>query len=124
MSNLLITIWIQGNFTTLLQVFFHGNLTLQPQSSVGGLEEGELLSSSCQLVCEWAQKLLNQSFGGIRELAEHLVSSNYVNSRSMAAFTLLAAGRKNVPVTTAPTGGKKQPQIPHTTGNRKLLVLL
>ena len=81
------------------------------------MDEGELLSSSCQLVCEWAQKLLNQNFSGVRELAEHLVSSNYVNSRSMAAFTLLAAGRKNVPGAPGPGGNKKPQQVPHTPGN-------
>lgn len=83
---------------------------------MGGLDE-ELLSSSCQLVCEWAQKLLNQNFSGVRELAEHLVSSNYVNSRSMAAFTLLAAGRKNVSGAPGSCGNKKPQQMPHTPGN-------
>ena len=89
---------------------------------MGGLDEGELLSSSCQLVCEWAQKLLSQNFTGVRELAEHLVSSNYVNSRSMAAFTLLAAGRKNVTGALVPGANKKPQQITHTSGNDHIIM--
>ena len=44
-----------------------------------------------QVVCEWAQKLLEQSFSGLRDLAEHLVSNLYVGSKSVAAFTVIAA---------------------------------
>ncbi|XP_069103167.1 DNA-binding protein RFX7-like [Argopecten irradians] len=55
-----------------------------------GSEDDELYSASCQLVCEWAQKLLEQSFPSVRELAEHLVSHLYVNSKSVSAFTVVA----------------------------------
>lgn len=51
----------------------------------------ELFSASCQLVCEWAEKLLERAFSGLRELSEFLVSNSYVNSKSMAAFTVSAA---------------------------------
>ena len=47
--------------------------------------------ASRQLVCEWAQKLLGRSFGQLQELAEFLVGNLYVNSKSTAAFTVLAA---------------------------------
>ncbi|XP_060080196.1 uncharacterized protein LOC132559583 [Ylistrum balloti] len=55
-----------------------------------GSEDDELYSASCQLVCEWAQKLLEQNFPSVRELAEHLVSHLYVNSKSVSAFTVVA----------------------------------
>ena len=42
-------------------------------------------------MCEWAQKLLDQSFSGLRDLAEHLVGNLYVGSKSVAAFTIIAA---------------------------------
>ena len=66
----------------------------------------EVLQSSCELVLEWAHKLLNQQFSNIKSLAEYLVSSNYVNGRSMAAFTVLAnqnneGGGPKTPVSTA-----------------------
>ncbi|OWF49323.1 uncharacterized protein LOC110451980 [Mizuhopecten yessoensis] len=55
-----------------------------------GSEDDELYAASCQLVCEWAQKLLEQNFPSVRELAEHLVSHLYVNSKSVSAFTVVA----------------------------------
>lgn len=59
-------------------------------SQDAGSEDDELFSASCQLVCEWAQKLLDQTFPSVRELAEHLVSHLYVNSKSVSAFTVVA----------------------------------
>ena len=55
------------------------------------LQENELFSASCQLVCEWAGKLLSRGFSSLRELSEFLVGNLYVNSKSTAAFTVLAA---------------------------------
>ncbi|ESP02590.1 hypothetical protein LOTGIDRAFT_138119, partial [Lottia gigantea] len=54
-------------------------------------EEDELFLASCQLVCEWAQKLIGSHFNSLSELSEHLVGNHYVNSKSMAAFTVLAS---------------------------------
>ncbi|KAL3885055.1 hypothetical protein ACJMK2_025153 [Sinanodonta woodiana] len=54
-------------------------------------ERDEVFSAACQLVCEWAYKLLNKTFSGIRDLAEFLLTNLYVNSKSVAAFTLIAA---------------------------------
>lgn len=42
-------------------------------------------------MCEWAHKLLNANFQGIRDLAEYLISNLCVNSKSVAAFTVIAA---------------------------------
>lgn len=54
-------------------------------------EEDHLYRASCDLVLEWAVKLLEQSFNNMRELAEFLVSNLYVNSKSVSAFTVIAA---------------------------------
>ncbi|XP_067653020.1 uncharacterized protein [Haliotis asinina] len=79
-------------------------------------EEDEVYTASRQLVCEWAQKLLGTNFNNLRELAEFLVGNLYVNSKSTAAFTVLAAmqdaGLHNskVPVSslfTCTSGGNK-----------------
>ncbi|CAC5422922.1 DNA-binding protein RFX7,DNA-binding protein Rfx5 [Mytilus coruscus] len=60
-------------------------------NSAPGNEDDELNTASCQLVCEWAHKLLNANFQGIRDLAEYLISNLCVNSKSVAAFTVIAA---------------------------------
>ncbi|XP_071098625.1 serine-rich adhesin for platelets-like [Haliotis cracherodii] len=79
-------------------------------------EEDEVYTASRQLVCEWAHKLLGTNFNNLRELAEFLVGNLYVNSKSTAAFTVLAAmqdaGLHNskVPVSslfTCTSGGNK-----------------
>ncbi|XP_064596331.1 mucin-2-like [Liolophura sinensis] len=55
----------------------------------------ELFTASCHLICEWAQKLLGKSFSDLRELAEYLLGNLYVNSKSMSAFTVIAAMRES-----------------------------
>ena len=71
----------------------------------------EVVTASCNLVCEWAQKLLSRQFGTVGELAQFLVQSSYVNSCSRAAFTVLAASqRKNVQSTATSTSTTSQPQ--------------
>ena len=54
------------------------------------LAPGELERAATQVVCEWAQKLMNAPFNSLLELAEFLVGHLYVNSKSAAAFTILA----------------------------------
>lgn len=53
--------------------------------------DSEIFKSSCQLVCEWADKLLDMKFTGVQEIAEHLIVNTFVNTKSVAAFTLIAA---------------------------------
>ncbi|XP_021941106.1 uncharacterized protein LOC110840398 isoform X2 [Zootermopsis nevadensis] len=61
--------------------------------------EDELLSAASCLICEWAQKLLGVTFKSLRDLACHLVENLCVDSRSVAAFTILSSssGSKAVP---------------------------
>ncbi|XP_052786634.1 uncharacterized protein LOC128221957 [Mya arenaria] len=53
--------------------------------------EGEVFKSSCELVLEWAEKVLDMRFDSVPSVAEHLVGNMYVNTRSVAAFTLIGA---------------------------------
>lgn len=69
------------------------------QLNSGSRSEDELLSAACCLICEWAQKLLGVTFKTLHDLACHLVENLCVDSRSVAAFTVLSAssGNKTVP---------------------------
>ena len=40
---------------------------------------------------EWAQKLCDQQFASISELAEFLIQKQYVSSRSVHAFSVMTA---------------------------------
>ncbi|KAK3096135.1 hypothetical protein FSP39_023579 [Pinctada imbricata] len=95
-------------------------------------EDDELVNASCHLVLEWASKLLSQNFTGVRELSEFLVSNLYVNSKSVAAFTVIAAmqesGMQNVKVPSLfnnTTGGDRhretQLQLQRKLQERELL---
>jgi len=42
-------------------------------------------------VLEWAQKLCDQQFASISELAEFLIQKQYVSSRSVHAFSVMTA---------------------------------
>jgi len=43
------------------------------------------------VVLEWAQKLCDQQFASISELAEFLIQKQYVSSRSLHAFAVMTA---------------------------------
>ncbi|XP_061191008.1 uncharacterized protein LOC133199164 [Saccostrea echinata] len=80
-----------------------------PQDKDEKTEDNHLFGASCDLVLEWAMKLLEQNFNGMRELAEYLVSSLFVNSKSVSAFTVIAAMEE--------TGAQKAPSMfSNTTG--------
>lgn len=51
----------------------------------------EVVSAACQLVCEWAQKVLSQPFDSVLDLARFLVKSHYIGTKSMAALMVMAA---------------------------------
>lgn len=93
------------------------DVSIDPVPEVKEESEGvadEVLQSSCELVLEWAHKLLNQQFSNIKSLAEYLVTSNYVNGRSMAAFTVLAAIQNNEgPKTPVSSGSQGQSSSKH-----------
>jgi hypothetical protein len=84
------------DFDTYSHTYMH-NHVLQLNSS--SHTEDELVSAASCLICEWAQKLLGVTFKSLRDLACHLVENLCVDSRSVAAFTILSAssGSKAVP---------------------------
>jgi len=43
------------------------------------------------VVLEWAQKLCDQQFSSISQLAEFLIQKQYVSSRSLHAFSVMTA---------------------------------
>ncbi|XP_023231984.1 DNA-binding protein RFX7-like [Centruroides sculpturatus] len=51
--------------------------------------DDDVHNAACQLVLEWAEKLLEEKFTAIKDLAWYLVDNLCVDSRSVAAFTLL-----------------------------------
>ncbi|XP_039195900.1 DNA-binding protein RFX7 isoform X1 [Crotalus tigris] len=78
----------------------------------------EIVSAACQLVCEWAQKVLSQPFDSVLDLARFLVKSHYTGTKSMAALAVMAgapAGLKGIPQPSAfvPTAESNsfQPQV-------------
>ncbi|KAM9312740.1 DNA-binding protein RFX7 [Gastrophryne carolinensis] len=64
----------------------------------------EVVSAACRLVCEWAQKVLSQSFDSVLDLGRFLVKSHYIGTKSVAALTVMAgdsAGLKGITQTSA-----------------------
>lgn len=68
--------------------------------------EDEVVSAASSLIREWAEKLLSVRFDSLRDLAYHLVEKMCVDSRSVAAFTLLSvnSGKCNGKEVTSPLG--------------------
>lgn len=56
-----------------------------------GALDNEIFKASCDLVCEWADKLFETRFSSVEGVAEHLLGNMFVNTKSKAAFTLIAA---------------------------------
>lgn len=47
--------------------------------------------AACDLVCEWAQKVLKRQFDAVEDLARFLIDSHYISNRSLAALTITAS---------------------------------
>lgn len=76
----------------LLRVSFLFLFQLEGAESSGHLQSAdeEVVSAACQLVCQWAQKVLSQPFDSVLDLARYLVKSHYIGTKSMAALTVMA----------------------------------
>ncbi|TMS13132.1 DNA-binding protein RFX7 [Larimichthys crocea] len=44
--------------------------------------------AACDLVCEWAQKVLKRQFDAVEDLARFLIDSHYISNKSLAALTI------------------------------------
>ncbi|KAG7315049.1 hypothetical protein KOW79_021137 [Hemibagrus wyckioides] len=65
------------------------------QSSSG---EDEIRSAACDLVCEWAQKVLSRQFVSVEDLARFLLNSHYISTKSVAALTVMTGSPSGAPV--------------------------
>lgn len=75
-------------------------------------KDDEITKASTTLVCEWAHKLLNTSFGDIKSLAEHLVLNSMVSNKTLSAYTVIAAAhgsRNSADVTALGNNNKDVP---------------
>ncbi|XP_077374683.1 DNA-binding protein RFX7-like isoform X2 [Festucalex cinctus] len=68
---------------------------------LGSLKE-EVRFAACDLVCEWAQKVLKRPFEAVEELARFLMDSHYISNKSLAALTIMTGAATEVkPLQTA-----------------------
>ncbi|XP_062845681.1 DNA-binding protein RFX7 [Trichomycterus rosablanca] len=51
--------------------------------------EDEVRFAACDLVCEWAQKVLSRQFDSVEDLARFLLNSHYISTKSVAALTVM-----------------------------------
>ncbi|XP_057707046.1 DNA-binding protein RFX7-like [Corythoichthys intestinalis] len=68
------------------------------QDSVGhlGSMKEEVRFAACDLVCEWAQKVLKRPFEAVEELARFLIDSHYISNKSLAALTIMTGEATDV----------------------------
>lgn len=57
-------------------------------AQMSGIKE-EVHFAACDLVCEWAQKVLKRQFDALEDLARFLVSSHCISNKSLAAVTVM-----------------------------------
>lgn len=61
---------------------------LESPAHSSGIKE-EVRFAACDLVCEWAQKVLKRQFDAVEDLARFLVSSHFISNKSLAALTVM-----------------------------------
>lgn len=85
-------LWVCLDLEKLLKTSFLSWFQLEGAEPSGHLQSAdeEVVSAACQLVCEWAQKVLSQPFDSVLDLARFLVKSHYIGTKSMAALTVMA----------------------------------
>ncbi|XP_061599733.1 DNA-binding protein RFX7-like [Cololabis saira] len=79
----------------------------------------EVRFAACDLVCEWAQKVLKRQFDAVEDLARFLIDSHNISNKSLAALTIMTSTATEVkPQQTvsafAPTA-QAHPFQPHVT---------
>lgn len=65
-----------------------------PQSELTELVQTykqEVTEAACQLICDWAQKILKRSFDTVVEIAKFLVQEHIVNPRCSQAELVTSA---------------------------------
>ncbi|XP_042343718.1 LOW QUALITY PROTEIN: DNA-binding protein RFX7-like [Plectropomus leopardus] len=74
--------------------------------------------AACDLVCEWAQKVLKRQFDAVEDLARFLIDSHYISNKSLAALTIMTGTATEVkpPQTVSafvPTAAEAHSYQPH-----------
>uniref|UniRef100_A0A3P9QK47 Regulatory factor X7a n=1 Tax=Poecilia reticulata TaxID=8081 RepID=A0A3P9QK47_POERE len=69
---------------------------LESPCHVSGIKE-EVRFAACDLVCEWAQKVLKRQFDAVEDLARFLIDSHYISNKSLAALTLMTGAAAAAP---------------------------
>lgn len=64
----------------------HGDVT-ESVGQLGSIKE-DVRFAACDLVCEWAQKVLKRQFDAVEDLARFLIDSHYISNKSLAALTI------------------------------------
>ncbi|KAI3377879.1 hypothetical protein L3Q82_009016 [Scortum barcoo] len=60
---------------------------LESSGQLSSIKE-EVRFAACDLVCEWAQKVLKRQFDAVEDLARFLIDSHYISNKSLAALTI------------------------------------
>ncbi|XP_071344447.1 DNA-binding protein RFX7-like [Trachinotus anak] len=61
---------------------------LESPGQLSSIKE-EVRFAACDLVCEWAQKVLKRQFDAVEDLARFLIDSHYISNKSLAALTIV-----------------------------------
>lgn len=69
--------------------------------------DDQTLIAACDLVCEWANKLLGRVFNTLVELGRFLVGGSYVSSKSMAAFIVMSSNESSGSYSKLTLNGRK-----------------
>ncbi|XP_072236614.1 DNA-binding protein RFX7-like [Leuresthes tenuis] len=91
---------------------------LESPGQLSSIKE-EVRFAACDLVCEWAQKVLKRQFDAVEDLARFLIDSHNISNKSLAALTVMTGTATEVkPLQTvsafAPTV-EAHPFQPHVT---------
>lgn len=78
---------------------------LESPSQLSSIKE-EVRFAACDLVCEWAQKVLKRQFDAVEDLARFLIDSHYISNKSLAALTIVTG-----------TAGKMWFSLPRVNGD-------
>ncbi|XP_042257980.1 DNA-binding protein RFX7-like [Thunnus thynnus] len=68
---------------------------LESSGQLSSIKE-EVRYAACDLVCEWAQKVLKRQFDTVEDLARFLIDSHYISNKSLAALTIMTGTKTDV----------------------------
>lgn len=74
-------------------IFSYASLQCDASEAPGQLShvKEDVQFAACDLVCEWAQKVLKRQFDAVEDLARFLIDSHYISNKSLAALTITAS---------------------------------